>query len=287
MKKLYKRLLGEGLALVMALALWAVDMPSAVQAAEGATGYGSNGQFLAPIGAIAEGSIPISNRAGLEAIRDNLGGTYHLVNDIDLAGEEWVPIGLAENYSDFDNMFTGTFDGQGYVIRNLTISGNVPYKYAGLFGYAHCTYSGSGRYTTTNYATIKNVGLEGTNINIINDSTAAFFVGGICGYARETNFINCYNMGNVSAAGISGDGAYNGMYVSGIVSVIDAYSSWGSIKNCYNTGNVSATSDNGSAFASGIGAAERVSYCHNTGNVSATAYGSAWASGIGSCAIFF
>ena len=58
--------------------------------------------------------------------------------------------------------FTGTLDGQGYVISNLTITKSV--TYAGLFGYA-------------DGARMKNVGLEETYINNISDNA-----GGICGY---------------------------------------------------------------------------------------------------------
>lgn len=46
--------------------------------------------------------------------------------DIDLGGREWEPIGgCGETY------FGGVFDGQGHVVRNLTIFGN--YKYSGFF----------------------------------------------------------------------------------------------------------------------------------------------------------
>ena len=97
------------------------------------TGYGRNGRFLAPIGAPDADSIPISNRGQLEAIVNDAAsrrGKYHLVNDIDLGGAEWTPLGTTTS-----NSFTGTFDGQGYVIKNLTITRGT-HQYAGLFGYA-------------------------------------------------------------------------------------------------------------------------------------------------------
>ena len=54
-------------------------------------------------------------------MRNNLNGKYHLTADIDLSDGEWTPIGT----------FTGIFDGQGYVIHNLTITGK--HQNSGLF----------------------------------------------------------------------------------------------------------------------------------------------------------
>jgi hypothetical protein len=49
-------------------------------------------------------------------IRSNLGGNFCLANDIDLGGiANFKPIG------DYAHTFTGTFDGRGHVLKNLTI----------------------------------------------------------------------------------------------------------------------------------------------------------------------
>lgn len=55
------------------------------------------------------------------------GYTVTLMNDIDLGGVEWTPIGTTEH------PFSGVFDGQGYTISNLKV--NSTSGYAGLFGY--------------------------------------------------------------------------------------------------------------------------------------------------------
>jgi hypothetical protein len=77
----------------------------------------------------------------LDAVRDNLRGHYLLMNNLDsmtagyreLAsvtanqGKGWQPIGTS------DDLFTGSFDGQGYEISNMFI--NRPDEYlVGLFG---------------------------------------------------------------------------------------------------------------------------------------------------------
>ena len=55
------------------------------------------------------------------------GKTITLTNDIDLGGDEWIPIGNAKT------QFAGTFDGHEYTVSNLKISEQN--EYVGLFGY--------------------------------------------------------------------------------------------------------------------------------------------------------
>ena len=90
-----------------------------------------------------EAAVPteILDWFGLDAIRDNLSGTYILMNDLDSTtdgyaelaspaandAKGWRPIGA------FGNPFTGTFDGQGCKIRDLFV--NRPNDDSmGLFG---------------------------------------------------------------------------------------------------------------------------------------------------------
>ena len=237
--------------------------------------------FIAPIEIIDPTApqyadwIPVSDRAGLKAIADNLDGNFYLTNDIDLDGEEWVPI---NNGEDEHNPFTGILDGQGYIIRNMAIT--KPYVYAGLFGY-------------TDNATIKNVGLEGTNIKINNNRYVN--AGGIVGYTHNSITIsNCYNTGDievdsgydVGAGGIVGEiwgnvnitDCYNTGNITGSSSdntdawtivggiVGDGYYSCGTISNCFNTGNITALEKD--ARAGGIaGLAMDINKCYNTGNI--------------------
>lgn len=96
--------------------------------------------------ALAESDAPIeiATAEQLAAINDNLSGHYVLTADIDLAGIEWTPIGAyapsgeSEEEQEIpaaDTAFTGTFDGQGHTISNLTV--NQPEGWAmGLFGCA-------------------------------------------------------------------------------------------------------------------------------------------------------
>ena len=326
MKK-FKRLIILFLALT--LCLGGVTAGQSAVFAAGNTGFaepliprfGSNGKFLAPIEAPVSGSIPISTRAELEAIRYDLSAAYHLTADIDLYGEEWTPIG----FSDLEGFsFEGIFDGQGHVIRNMRITGNeydYDYECYGLFGHAYG-------------AIIKNTGMEGTYIDVSSSRLlrGTRYAGGIIGSTAGVAISNCYNMGEVAAAtsastdaeagGIIGR-CYFGYYVSisncyntakitadanaypaeagGIAGYIHGYEI--SISNCYNTGNVSAaTSANYSVYAGGLaggiagdGYDFSVGNCYNTGDVSASAanaiaytggvfgYASAYEGSIGKC----
>jgi hypothetical protein len=179
-------------------------------------GYGSNEKFLAPIEAPVEGSTPISNRAELEAIANNLSGSYYLTTDIDLSEREWVPIG-----GTYEKPFSGIFDGQGHIVKGISIKGDV--EFAGLFGNGEDIF-------------IKNVGIEGGKIDVTS-SNQYLYVGGIIGVSRRGGFSygksvisNCYNESDIFISTTAVMGVYSG----GIAGVSDS-----KIISCYNRGNVS------------------------------------------------
>lgn len=249
-------------------------------------------KFIVAITPPATDSIQISSREDLEKIGNHpdypLSGTYHLTTDIDLfeAGEkEWESIG--GNFSGINSAasFTGVFDGQGHMIKNLKITGNQ--VNAGLF---------SGLWD----ATVKNIGIEETYIDISSDFTV--YAGGICGYAVGSSRIsNCYNTGEISAASLL-DTAYAG----GICGYIRPQSSNSdpiviTVRDCYNIGKIyaetSARSVNFATYCANAGGifgeievlssitAEvtiNVGNCYNTGDVSAysSVYYPAYAGGI-------
>ena len=70
----------------------------------------------------------------------NRGAYAVLTADIDLNNEPWTPIG-----PDRDSAYTGTFDGQGHTVKNLSVTVNVQPGRAGLFG---CVKDGSIRKLT-------------------------------------------------------------------------------------------------------------------------------------------
>lgn len=71
-----------------------------------------------------ENIIDISTVSQLQTI--DMTKSYRLTADIDLSGEEWIPLG------DYSLPFMGNFDGNGHTISNLSIT--TDYLYSGLFG---------------------------------------------------------------------------------------------------------------------------------------------------------
>ena len=165
---------------------------------------------------VPEGWVGIYTVEDLDNVRNDLDGKYILMNDLTFAdgASPFDPIGTCQE------PFTGQFDGNGHVIRGLTIEveqetpeikvseqtvNGVPQSYtyyevsktqfmvasqktqpvwAGLFGYC-------GKYYTeeTPYCgMITNLGIEGARITVTNASSAC--IGFIAG--RATYLAGCY-----------------------------------------------------------------------------------------------
>lgn len=120
--------------------------------------------------------------------------------------------------------FKGIFDGNGFVIKNLTIDSNS--ENVGLFGH-------------TTLATIKNVGLENVNIKAgAGTSESQINVGAFVGTATSTTLSNVYVTGTI--AGVNTD--TNDIYAGGLVGNLNVYSS---IINSYSKADVSGSTSGG------------------------------------------
>ena len=115
-----------------------------------------------------DGIREIRTAAQLDAVRTNLSAAYELIADIDLAHyTSWDPLGAISG-----GAFTGTFDGRGHRITNLSTSGH---QYAGLFGYVWG-------------ATLANLNVQA--INIAANFSADAAAGGLVGYAYDSDIRN-------------------------------------------------------------------------------------------------
>jgi len=208
-------------------------------------------KFLVPIDPPMEGAIPIATKADLEAIKDNPNGNYYLTANINLLDDEWSPIGTPEN------PFSGTFDGQGFVISNLHITNYS--NYVGLFGY-----SSSG--------VIKNIDLENTDINIhqANLDLGECFIGSIVGSGYKVT--NCYSDGSINIDGVN-EWALNIGSTAGLCSDLDCCTNYTEIRISIPV----MTADNGGAYLAGeynvggiTGATGSISNCYNFANISVT-----------------
>jgi len=199
------------------------------------------------------------------------GKTYILTSTINLENKYFTPIGTEEH------PFMGTFDGNGFVVKNMTIDGsvtidgssylnqttiemggNLTKTYAGLFGFVK-------------NATITNVGIEAPII------TNVGFAGGIA-YSAENSAINyCY----VDTNEFKDDDGFIvdvgkitvGYYVGGIVCFAkncypDENNNYKArINNCYN--NVILINTNSGHTLAGIAIVEHcyVENCYNTARI--------------------
>lgn len=127
----------------------------------------------------ADGDIEISTPEGLREMADNPSGSYILMEDIDMAGEEWTPFA-----------FQGTLDGNGHTILNLSV------KNAGE-AYRE-TYDGNMKVYDTCFAAMFDVLQEGTveNLTLLNlqvevETDLPCFVGSIAGYLENASITDC------------------------------------------------------------------------------------------------
>ena len=201
-----------------------------------------------------------------------------LMAEIDLNGFDWTPIGSSAK------KFSGSFDGAGYAIKNLTIDYQTAKSgerlYLGLFGYAEGT--------KDNRAAIKNLTVQGSvnagsefsvysgnvagvvacgsyvdvsgvisRVDVTVDTKVgnACGVGGLAGVLINSTATNCGNAGNVSGVKNLGGLCY------------EFYA--GTMTGCYNTG---AVSGSGTCVGGIMGYAKQAAIkdVYNTGAVSTT-----------------
>ena len=184
-----------------------------------------------------DGSYTVYNANGLMNVAELVNGGKTDINitldkNIDLTGKDWTPIG-----TDYDNAYTGTFDGGGHTITGLTVTTND--QYAGLFGYL-------GKFGK--FCTVKNVVMDGIQITC---NHRLGYAGGVAGFSGGT-IENCSVSGSVSGT----------VYVGGVVGA-----QWfGSTTGCSSSATVKGTTCVGSL----VGQAHRgatLTACYATGNV--------------------
>jgi len=183
----------------------------------------------------------------MHAVRDNLGGSYLLMNDLDSTtpgyeelvsptangGKGWEPIGNLG--IPLEGPFAGSFDGQGYEISDLFID-RPDEQRVGLFG------------VVSDEGAIQNVGLMNLAV------TGNEYVGGLVGENWNGTIRDSYSNGNVV-----GD-----CHIGGLVGW-----NWGSVSNSYAVGSVSGSGYGGGLVGDNSGT---VSDSYSTGSVTVRSY---------------
>jgi The GLUG motif len=235
--------------------------------------------------------VQIRDWHDLNAVRNNVDGEFVLMNDLDSTtagydelagptandGQGWQPVGI------WPSPFSGSFDGQGFEIRDLFINRPVE-DYVGLFSFVETG------------AVIANVAVIAVNI------TGNQYVGGLAGHIHDGSLSNCHSTGSVtgdtqvgglvgetggtvsntySTASVSGvhevggligenHGTVNKSYSAGSVAGDDyvgglvGWNHEGTVSNSYSSGTVDGVSLVGGLVGSNQAT---VSNCHSTGSV--------------------
>lgn len=167
-------------------------LASSLAVAVAPSASGASCSYSGGDGLSAATAYEITTESDLQCLHDNVNdgstnysGKYFLqTGDIAWTGSAWTSgIGDLVLIGSAYNMFSGTYDGGGNEVQNLTISGTG--SNVGLFGYIGAT------------ATVKNLGVTGTgSVSGVNN------VGGLVGQATTGSAItNCYSTVDVTGSG--------------------------------------------------------------------------------------
>ena len=210
------------------------------------------------------------------------GFTFLLGTDIDLAGPAWSSIGYNLN-----NYFSGTFDGNGFTIRNFEASGNAdsftiinaPRHTTGLFGVclnakikrlvlegadlqitntsgyqnSYSSIDGTSIYGAVlcGYAvnsTFQNITVKDSEVHVTTGAeSACAYAGGILGYGESCSFAHCRNEGGMIRANTTS--LLNSAIAGGIVGELV---NEGTIRQCSNKAQVCTQSNTTGGYSGGI-----------------------------------
>ena len=218
----------------------------------------------------SEYTTRIDNAHQLQLMEMNTAATYALSQNIDASttgtstdvwgSSGFIPIGHLVVGGTIITAFTGTLDGLGHTVSNLTI--NLPSSSnVGLIGFAV-------------NSVIEELGIVGGSITGSGNVGALVGEnGGTVSYAYSTANVS----GGLSVGGLLGynDGAVSNSYAKGQVSGVGNVgglvgSNYGTVSNSYATGNASGISNVGGL--AGINDEGTVSGSYATGNVSGASY---------------
>jgi|GEM_PF-7083290 len=148
-----------------------------------------------------------ANLAWLANTSSEWGKYFEQTNDLDWGNHVWNPIGKDKN-----SYFSGTYNGGGYVISNLSYNNNTQSN-VGLFGYIN---GATLTKITVASGSIYGAGAVGGICGYAVNSTISFCTniatiygkmeqnGGICGYMENSTITDCINYGLVSGSNFTG-----------------------------------------------------------------------------------
>lgn len=172
--------------------------------------------------------------------------------------------------------FAGTFDGNGYTVSGVKVSGGKS-EGAGLFGYLKGATVRNLRIADSSVGTAYDVNAGGIAAQAVNSTiegcvvtdttvTGELYIGGIVGQATGTTIRNCINRADVADGGVSTSAA--NVIAGGILGYSPDGVGGNTIDYCANYGSVSIKPQKGSILSAGgiigyITKGDSISYCYN------------------------
>ncbi len=267
MKKTIKKSTAVILTLIMVLGVFGFSVASeSGQTVKSGDDGVTNYDFIKPVThqtTVPEGYIGIYTPSDLDNVRNDLTANYIMMNDIDLAAwGNWTPVGETAT------PFSGVFDGNGYMIKNMTVDiTSNEIVYASFLGY-------------TLNSVVFNLGIVNSEISAEVASSNSIYAGIISAMSYSSAFSNCFSGGTIYTA-INSQGFYTND-VGGLLGFGDSVS----VINCYNTADVTALSSNNAICAGGINGMMRqseIKRCSNAGKISASNANYIYTGGIVGC----
>ena len=137
--------------------------------------------------AFADAPVPIATVEELEKLREDPTGSFRLDADLDMRDVDWKPLD-----------FSGTFDGNGHALLNLTVrqTGDTVGNFwdGNLHSYPETRLAGFFGLLTD--ATVEDLTLLGVNVEI--ESEEDCFIGAIAGCAEDSRIAGCSVSGTLT-----------------------------------------------------------------------------------------
>ena len=244
----------------LATSLSAIDGPG-----DGGEASGPGAPFVGGDGSTTN-PYEIAGALGLDTMRLNPTANYVLVADVNLGvppyntGQGWEPIGTPAT------PFTGTFDGQGFAVRNLRIDRPAT-DHVGLFGFAEGTVVSNVTLQNVNIIGRTYVGAlvgeTGVPSSFVNDvsvsgtiaSSGGNYVGGLIGWHQNVTTQRVYGDATLTCSGscnyVGGligqlnSGSVQGAFIEGAITGDDQVGGVtgnlrGTLRDCYSLASVTA-----------------------------------------------
>ena len=186
---------------------------------------------------VPEGYTAVRTIEDLYAIRATPSGKFILMNDIDMSatapGGEWAG---TNGWTPIPT-FSGTLDGNGYVISNMNIYGDIQFS----------------GFINENKGTITDMHFEDVNVSIDRStSTYSTYFGTVAAQNYTSATLNDSIISTCSVSGNVNVTAKGAIYVGGIIAKNSDNGQFHNVRGCYSKATINVFGENNNIFLGGI-----------------------------------